>query len=201
VAGKLFVISSPSGAGKTTLVNEVLERLSGQFSIDRVITYTSRKTRSNEIQGSHYHFISSQEFEKKLQEDFFLEWSGRYGNYYGTPRHILAELDQGVSKILIIDRLGAERVIEIAQDPSPILTEKVTSIWIDVPNLQELERRLVGRGQESQLQIKRRLELAKQEIEKEKSFPLYDYKILNDNFSTATKALENLICSELFCGK
>ena len=197
MAGKLFVISSPSGAGKTTLVNRVLGRLKDQFSINRVVTYTSRKARSNEIPGEHYHFISSQEFEKKLEENFFLEWSGRYGSYYGTPRSILDEIDRGASKILIIDRLGAERVVAIAKDPSPTLSGKVISIWIEAPNLQELKRRLIGRGQETKMQIKKRLELAKQEIKKEKSCPLYDHKIINNVFFRAAQDLENLICCEL----
>lgn len=198
MSGKLFIISSPSGAGKTSLVAQVIGKLKNQYSIDRVVTYTSRAIRSNEIAGDHYHFVSPQEFKEKLKDGFFLEWSGRYDNYYGTPREIIDELDQGTSKILIIDRLGAERVIAIANNSSSsILTNKVISIWIKPPSLKELERRLFGRGQDTKEQIKKRLNLAMQEIEKEKLFPLYQYSILNDDFSKAEKALQNLICSKL----
>jgi len=197
MSGKLFIISSPSGAGKTTLVNAVLGRLQNQFSIDRVITYTSRDLRSGEIDGQHYHFVSSEDFEGRLKDGFFLEWSGRYGSYYGTPRHIVDELDQGQSRILIIDRLGAERVVSIAKDPSPVLTNRVKSVWIYTSDVQELERRLIKRGEETKTQIRRRLELAKQELEKEKQIPLYDHKILNDDFAQAAQKLENLIMCDL----
>jgi len=197
MSGKLFVVSAPSGAGKTSLVAAVLERMKSQHPIDRVVTYTSRQDRLGEQQGKAYHFLSSQDFERKIQDGFFLEWSGEYDHYYGTPRHIVDELEQGLSRILIIDRFGAERVLAIAKDPSPILTDKVTSIWIYTSDISELERRLVRRGKNTKEQIVRRLELAQQELQKEQACPLYIHKILNDDFKKAANELESMMVCEL----
>jgi len=197
MSGKLFVISAPSGTGKTTLINKVLQNIASRFSIDRVVTYTSRSPRDNEQSGNDYHFISSQEFEQKIEKGFFLEWSGEYGNYYGTPRRVVDEVERGLSRILIIDHPGAQRVFEIAQDSTPILTGTVTSIWIFPPTISELERRLFSRGQNTKKQIQKRLNLARKELEKEQSNLSYDYKVLNDSFSKAVQELENLFICEL----
>ena len=133
----------------------------------------------------------------KIKQGLFLEWSGEYGNYYGSPRHIVDEIEQGISKILVIDRLGAERVFSIAKDPSPTLTDKITSIWIHTSDISELKRRLVRRAKDTPEQIARRLELAQQELEKEQARPLYTHKILNDDFKKASTELHALMVCEL----
>jgi len=197
MSGKLFIVSAPSGAGKTTLVNEVLGRLGLKYSIDRVITYTSRAVRLGEKPGKDYHFLSPEGFNRKINDGFFLEWSGEYDHYYGTPRHILNELKQGLSRVLVIDRAGAKSVLSIAQDPSPALREGVVPIWIYTSDFVELERRLVARGDNTNEQIKRRLEIAQKEVKKEQEKPLYKYRILNDNFTKASQELEALFVCEL----
>jgi len=197
MSGKLFVISAPSGAGKTTLAEKVLEHLSSKYPIGRVVTYTSRVARQGEKNGQDYNFVSSQEFEQKMKDGFFLEWSGEYGHYYGTPRHIVDDLAQGFSRILIIDRLGARRIFEIAKDASPTLTNMVTSIWIFPPSISELEKRLVGRAKDTTKQIEKRLALAQKELQEENTNPLYDHTILNDDFSEAMQKLEALLICEL----
>lgn len=195
--GKLFIISAPSGAGKTTLVNEVLGRLGPKYPIDRVITYTSRAVRSGEEPGKDYHFLSPEAFKRKVDEGFFLEWSGEYDHYYGTPHHTLNDLEQGLSRVLVIDRAGAQALLEIAQDPSPTLREGVVPIWIYTSDLVELKRRLLARGKNTNEQIERRLELAQKEVEKEREKPLYKHRILNDNFIKAAQELEALFVCEL----
>src|SRR5581483_10666268 len=110
--GVLFIVSAPSGAGKTTLVNAALGSLKSSHAIERVITYTSRMPREGEIPGVDYHFISELEFQSRIKDGFFLEWSGAYGTYYGTPRGLLEDLEKGHHRILIPDRNGAQKILE-----------------------------------------------------------------------------------------
>ena len=189
MSGKLFIVSAPSGAGKTTLVHAVLDKMRPQHSIERVITYTSRVVRTGEQAGKDYHFITSQEFEIKIKKDFFLEWSDQYGNYYGSPRSLINELGAGHSRILIIDRPGAERVMEQLQSVVPI--------WIRPSDLMQLEQRLVERGSNSAEQIRQRLKLAQKELEQEAANPIYKHYVFNNDFSKAVKDLAALILDEL----
>jgi len=197
MSGKLFIVSAPSGAGKTTLVNNVIERLSPHFSIERVVTYTSRAIRSGEQPGKDYHFVPSKEFQQKIKDGFFLEWSGQYDHYYGTPAQVLSDLKSGSSRILVIDRVGARRLMDIYRDTSPILSQGIISIWIHTSNIEELHSRLVGRGKNTLEQICRRLEIAKQEMEEEVKTPMYQHTIINDVFSEAAQELEMLLRCEL----
>lgn len=189
IPGKLFVISAPSGAGKTTVACAAIEQLRPQCSLERVITYTTKLPRPEEIPGRDYHFISVAEFEAKIKEGFFLEYSGAYDHYYGTPKSILAEVAAGKSLILIIDRAGARVVRQM-------YTEAVL-IWIDVPGVEILRQRLEHRGGISAEQIERRLRLARQEIEQEQKNVQYKHHIFNDFFDKAVKNLANLIKNEL----
>src|SRR5581483_9450453 len=97
MAGKLFIVSACSGAGKTTLVTEVLNRFKNSFEISRCVTYTSKVPRGNEVDGKDYCFLSVQEFEDYINKGFFLEWSHHYGNYYGTSLNLLQDLEKGKS--------------------------------------------------------------------------------------------------------
>jgi hypothetical protein len=92
-SGKLFILSAPSGGGKTTLANKLVEELGFEYNLSRVITYTSRLPRSTEMPGVDYNFLSKEAFEEKVKEQFFLEWSGVYGNYCGTPSTIIEEVN------------------------------------------------------------------------------------------------------------
>lgn len=192
MSGSLFVVSAPSGAGKTSLIHAVLTDLKSSHEIQRVVTYTTKKPRAGEVDGKDYHFISKELFEKLAKEGFFLEYSTDYAAYYGTPADISLKLAQGISLVLIIDRRGARQIV--AKMPEAVL------IWIDAPGLQELERRLRGRGTETESQISYRLEQAKIEIEQESRESLYPYHILNDNFLSAAQHLKRLIIDQIAKG-
>src|SRR3989338_2709281 len=119
---KLFVVSAPSGAGKTTLVKAALEHLCKKFPIKRVITYTTRPARAGEMDGEHYYFISVNDFKQKVTEGFFLEWSSWYDHYYGSPVSIIEEIKKGTSFVAILDRAGAAEVLRAYP--------KAVCIWI-----------------------------------------------------------------------
>ncbi|PKN03268.1 guanylate kinase [Candidatus Dependentiae bacterium HGW-Dependentiae-1] len=184
--GKLFVVSAPSGAGKTTLVNELVRRRGESCSLARVVTYTTKPARQGEDrQGIDYHFLTCQEFEAKIAEGFFLEWSGAYGHYYGSPRSVLDELAQGFSRILIVDRAGARQVKE--QYASAVL------VWVYIRDMAVLQTRLMSRGTDSVDQIARRLALACEEIEQERSAPFYEHYVLNESIGKAVSDFELVI--------
>lgn len=189
MAGKLFIISAPSGAGKTTLVTATLERLQSKWPLERVVTYTSKQPRHNERDGIDYHFISPQDFQERIDHGFFLEWSSAYQTYYGSPRSIITERAKGRSFIMIIDRVGAERVKQLVHD--------ALLIWIAPPSFKELQRRLENRATETKDQIARRLERARVEIALENQNPLYDFTIINDDFHTAQQELESFFEKKL----
>lgn len=190
--GKLFIVSAPSGAGKTTLVNALLENWSVSCPLARVVTYTTKSPRKNEIPGKDYHFVSQDRFQKLIARDFFLEWNSFCGNYYGTPRHILTECDQGNSLVLVIDRIGAKRVIATVPD-----TYSIVTVWIQVSSLAVLRERLCLRGTENDAQIQSRLERACVELNDEQQNRSYSYHIINDDFSRSLKKLQNIFLEEL----
>ena len=182
MSGKLFVISAPSGAGKTTLVRHSIERLQEFHSISRVVTYTTKVPREGEAaEGVDYHFLSQADFEKKIGEKFFIEWSSAYGHYYGSPISIAGRLAEGHSCILILDRAGAARVKE--QMPEAVL------IWIYTSSLEVLKHRILKRGGESPEQVERRLEIAMLEIEQEAIRPSYNFHVLNEDFYESLEKL------------
>lgn len=186
--GKLFIVSAPSGAGKTTLVDLVLNNLKPKIDISKVITYTTKDPRKNELNGIDYHFITRDDFEAKISQNFFIEWSCAYGNYYGSPRFILDELKNMKSYIAILDINGAQSIKNIV--------EKAILVWIDVPNLSDLESRLLKRG-DSISEIEKRLNLAKNERVHEKINQIFTYKLINDDLKRATTEIESLISYEL----
>jgi len=187
--GKLFIISAPSGAGKTTLVDVLIFRICLFCPIRRVITYTCKQPRSSEENGKHYHFICKREFEDKIKHGFFMEWSQAYGYYYGSPRSVISQVERGFSYILIVDRLGAELIAQIY--PQAIL------IWIYTKDIDVLRQRLAQRNSEDVKQVELRLECARREIAEECRAPLYRYHILNDDFDRAVRKLEKIILQEL----
>lgn len=175
MSGKLFVVSAPSGAGKTTLIKHAVEHLSGSYKVDRVVTYTTKEPRPGEaLQGVDYHFVSQGAFEEMINAGFFIEWSTVYGAYYGSPATVLQGMLEGHSYILIIDRAGAERVKKVV--PHAIL------IWIYTSNIEVLRQRLLKRAGESGDLVAKRLALAVSEIEREAMYPLYDFHLLNEDF-------------------
>lgn len=187
--GKLFLISASSGAGKTTLVREVLARLHSEHGIKRVITYTTKAPRPGELQGIDYHFLSEADFIEKIGQGFFVEHSTVYGAYYGFPRSILHDIDKGAHYIAIVDRAGAASIK--AEKPDAVL------IWIQAPDTQALEARLTSRAQDSQEVIAFRLAIAQRELAGELSDALYTHHILNDDLEAAIVNLEELIRAEV----
>lgn len=191
--GKLFVVSAPSGAGKTTLIDMVLKKNTGSSRlsdrVSRVITYTSKQPRSGDVHGVDYYFVSISEFEKKIEENFFLEWSNVYGAYYGTPREILAQLAMGVSYIVIVDRLGAQNIKRIY--------EEAILIWIVPPSIEILEERLRSRGTETAQKIEFRLALAREELQAEEFEKLFKYVLINADKSDACAELEAVLDENL----
>jgi len=187
--GKLFIVSAPSGAGKTSLVDEILARLMPQYPIDRLVTYTSREIRGGEKHGKDFFFVSPKEFEMRVQQGFFIEWSNEYGHYYGSPKQVQKDLQDGMSRVLVIDRKGAKQVVEHIKKP--------VLIWIYTHGLDVLKNRLLKRGKNSSEQIEKRLKIAKFELEEEQKNKFYRHHILNDIFADAAASLESVFVSEL----
>lgn len=183
--GTLFIVSGPSGVGKTTVVTELLQQHGHAYQLDRMVTYTTKKPRAKDIDGVDYHFITQSEFEDKVAQGFFLEWSGEYGACYGTPAHVVGELMCGKSYILVIDRLGASQIL--AKHPEAVL------IWIEVSSMDLLSDRLNLRASESFEQIQTRLLLAKKEIDEELRSPMYHHVVLNNDLKHAVERLFELI--------
>lgn len=184
MAGTLFIISAPSCAGKTTLLRELCKGEMGKH-VTQYVTYTTKKPRHGDVQGKDFHFISVEEFERKLAEGFFIEWSNTYVHYYGTPRSIIDDLHAGISYIIILDRLGARKMAQVV--PQAIL------IWVYVSDVYQLQERIRLRGQDCLEQISLRLSLAQLEMEEEKVNSFYTYHVKNDDFPLALGQLKGII--------
>jgi guanylate kinase len=182
--GFLLVLSAPSGCGKTTILQQVTAELPGlSFSV----SHTTRSPRPGEVNGREYHFVSHEQFLalREQQPSGFLEWAEVHGNFYGTSRQEVAQrLRAGADVILDIDVQGAEQVRRQA--------EPVT-VFIAPPSLEELERRLRGRGTESEDNLRLRLAAAAQEI---LAADAYTYLIVNDQLEKAVQALKSVIIAE-----
>lgn len=189
MTGKLFVISAPSGAGKTTLVKAVLEDLQDYYPIKRLITYTTRPIRQGEVNGEHYHFLSVDEFKAKIEEGFFLEWSTWYDHYYGSPASIIEKVKKGASYIAILDRAGAVDVLRAYS--------QARLVWIKPPSLSLLKERLKKRGKDTLDVIEKRLIKAKVELEQEEKGQFYHYHLINDDFEKAKNRLISIIRENL----
>ncbi len=172
MSGNLFIVSAPSGAGKSSLVKALLERDS---AIRLSVSYTTRATRPGEVDGVHYHFVSRELFQERLERGEFLESAEVYGNFYGTSqRWIEAEIAAGRDILLEIDWQGAAQVRR--------LMPQALSIFILPPSLAELQRRLDGRGTDSAEVIAKRIAAAREDISHALEF---DYLVVNDAFDEA----------------
>lgn len=176
IKGTLYVVSAPSGAGKTSLVNALLETSAG---IVVSVSHTTRAPRPGEESGVHYHFVSVDEFQKRLADNDFLEHAQVFDNFYGTSKQAVEDmLQQGQDVILEIDWQGARLVREQLPD--------CKGIFILPPSVAALEERLRGRGQDSDEIIQRRMRDAQAEAS---HYDEYDYLIINDDFDQARQAL------------
>ena len=180
---KLFVMSAASGAGKTTLKDKVI----GEFpDIVYSISATTRKPREGEVNGVHYFFKTKEEFEKLIKEDGLIEWNEVHGNYYGTPKFFDEDmLRQGKRVLFDLDVFGKVNFDKVYPD--------ATGILILPPSEEELERRLRGRGTDSEEVIRLRLENAKKEMEFAKTKGKYEYTIINDDLERAANELRAIL--------
>lgn len=184
----VFIISAPSGSGKSTLVKRLMEadQARGESRLQFSVSFTTRPPREGEIDGFHYNFITTSEFERLREADELLEWAEVFGNYYGTSRAVLRKAEaEGKDLILDIDVQGASQL-------KKRLTQAV-SIFILPPSRQVLESRLRNRSSDSDEVIGRRLDEASNEIEE---FGKYDYLLINGHLDTSFEQLRGIILAE-----
>lgn len=182
--GIAFILSAPAGTGKTTLVEKLT---SEEPHIVRNISYTTRAPRKGEVEGKDYHFISFQEFERKIKKNDFLEYAEVFGHFYGTCKESVEKLlNKGCDAVLVIDTQGALAIKKLL---------KGVYIFVSPPSLKELEKRLVNRKTESASELKTRLEWASREL---KQAVHYDYNIVNSDLKEAYIALKSIFIAEKF---
>jgi guanylate kinase len=179
--GFMLVLSSPSGAGKTTISRMLLEH---DDNLLMSISATTRKPRPGEIDGVDYHFISKDEFNKKAEADHFWEYEHVFGNDYGTPKQYVQDaLAKGTDVLFDIDWQGTRRLTHKAR-------EDVVSVFILPPSMTELENRLRKRAQDDDEVIKRRMARAKEEIS---HWDEYDYVIINQNIDDSLRKVNHIL--------
>ena len=181
--GILFVVSSPSGGGKGTLIQRVLKVVP---YLSYSVSYTTRAPRPGEVDGREYFFVTPEKFESMIAEGAFLEWAHVHGKLYGTSRQqVLREVQAGRDIVLEVDVQGAESVRELIADS--------VSIFILPPSLETLRQRLIARGTDSPEELKLRLRNAPEELNHYKDF---DYVIINDEVERAAEQLASIINAE-----
>jgi guanylate kinase len=180
--GILFVVSAPSGAGKTTLVRRVIEQLPG---VSLSVSCTTRAPRPDEQEGTDYFFITRDEFNAMERAGKFLEWAQVHSDLYGTPRANMVKLQHGEDLVLEIDTQGARKVRE--ELPDGVL------IFIRPPSLEVLRKRLQTRGGDSDEAMHARLQNAQKELDQ---MAWYDYIVVNDDIEEATRHLASIIIAE-----
>lgn len=182
-SGMLIVLSGPSGSGKGTIIKSLLQKRPDTVLS---VSVTTREPRPGEVEGVHYFFRTRAEFERMIEEKKLLEYAEYNGNYYGTPEDSIKKwLDEGKNVILEIEVQGAEKVMDHRAD--------LVSIFITIPSMQELERRLRDRGTETEDKIRGRLEVAKRELAR--AFR-YDYVVLNDEVDMAVDRILTIMNAE-----
>jgi len=182
--GIAFILSAPAGTGKTTLVQRLT---SEKPHIVRNVSYTTRTPRENEIDGKDYHFITFQEFERKIKKNEFLEYAEVFGHFYGTCKESVDKLlNKGCDAILVIDTQGALVIKRFL---------KGVYIFMSPPSLEELEKRLLKRKTETSFELKTRLDWASHEL---KQAVHYNYHIVNSDLDEAYMVLKSIFVAEKF---
>ena len=188
--GNLFILSAPSGAGKSSLIKALLERhaqnaRSGS-GLQVSVSHTTRAPRPGEVDGEHYHFVSREAFEKLISQGVFFEYAEVFGNYYGTSRVTIENtLSKGIDVFLDIDWQGARQVKQ--QIPEAI------GIFILPPSIEVLRSRLDSRGQDSDAVIANRMQKAQDEM---RHYNEFDYVLVNDEFEQALRAFESIVFAQ-----
>ncbi len=181
--GQVIVISAPSGSGKGSVIDGLLKKNKDMWLS---VSTTSRKVRENDIPGVTYNFVSKEEFEQKIKEDFFLEYTNYVGNYYGTPKGPIKEkIEQGIDVILEIEIEGASNIKKLI--PEAIF------IFIMPPSLKTLVTRLKKRGTDSKDKIIERFHAAYKEINEVSK---YNYVVINDDLEEAINKVDSIIKAE-----
>lgn len=185
--GNLFILSAPSGAGKSSLIKALLDNHKDErHPVQVSVSHTTRDPRPGEENGVHYHFVSHDEFENLIKEEAFFEWAKAFDNYYGTAKKNITEtLQHGVDVFLDIEWQGARQVKALLPD--------TTTIFIAPPSKEELRNRLTGRKQDSEEVIDKRMASAISEISHHGEF---DYIIVNDDFDVALNELESIVSAQ-----
>ncbi len=191
--GELFILSAPSGAGKTTLIHSLLSGgLDGFGSIHFSVSHTTRQPRQGEVNGRDYHFVTHEDFETMIEEEAFLECAKVHRNFYGTSlAEVVPRLRAGVDVVMDIDVQGTERILQRfpRADVAP-LRAAVHSIFIIPPSYTALAQRLRGRGPHDPDEVAGRLAVSAAEMRRA---GLYDYVIVNDDAASASKALASIV--------
>jgi guanylate kinase len=181
--GQLFIVSAPSGTGKTTLVEQLVKKIPN-LCMSR--SYTSRTARPGENDGVDYNFISRARFEEMVRSGDFLEWADVFGNYYGTcASETERSLASGQDLVLVIDVQGAKQVRSSGIES--------TGVFVLPPSAEVLEQRLRGRSKDSEEAIRRRLEVACREVGE---FSTYEYVVINDELDAAVERLRAIVLAE-----
>ncbi|MDI7861086.1 guanylate kinase [Rhizobiaceae bacterium n13] len=182
--GLMMVISSPSGAGKSTIARLLLSK---DDNLSLSVSVTTRSRRPSEIEGVHYHFVSEREFERLRDSDSLLEWAQVHGNFYGTPREpVEIAMAEGRDMLFDIDWQGAQQLQEK-------MKADVVSIFVLPPTMYELQSRLHRRAEDTEEVIAKRLANSRSEIEHWRE---YDYVLVNDDLDTAFEAVQSIIRAE-----
>ena len=181
--GNLFILSAPSGAGKSSLISALLNKHS---DMKVSVSHTTRSPRPGEENGVHYHFVSVDEFKALIEKNDFFEWAQVFDNYYGTSKQAIeSQLAAGIDVFLDIDWQGAQQIRKLVDD--------VETIFILPPSKEELESRLNNRGQDSAEVIAGRMAKAQSETS---HYNEYDYVVVNDDFDTALTEIETIVMAK-----
>jgi len=180
--GTLYIVSAPSGAGKSSLISALLDN-NPNSDLQVSVSHTTRDPRPGEVDGVHYHFVTVEEFKSSIEDNVFFEWAEVFGNYYGTSRKVIEQqLVKGIDVFLDIDWQGGRQV--------KTLMPEAKGIFILPPSRPELERRLIGRGTDSDDVIAGRMAKAVSEMS---HYDEYDYLIINDDFEQAVADFNAII--------
>ena len=183
--GTLFIVSAPSGAGKSSLIDALLKRFNLDDKLRLSVSHTTRAPRPGEIDHVSYHFITNEEFEKLIERNAFYEYAHVFDHYYGTSREIVEQwLNEGKDVLLDIDWQGARQIRQQTPDAK--------GIFIVPPSLEELNRRLVTRATDAPKVIEKRMSKAISEIS---HYNEYDYVIVNDDFDESLLNMRSIILS------